>query len=130
MTQTLAQMDLTASQSHIMCYLAHCPQPPCSHDVEQALRMSHPTVSGLLIRMEKKGFVRLAPDPQDRRCKRIYLLQKGEDCRRQLGLAIDGIERRIVRGFTLEEQQQFAELLERAIHNMGHDPANQKEEHT
>ena len=69
MTNALAQMDLTAAQGHIMGYLAHQKQPPCPKDIEEAFHLSHPTVSGLLSRMEKKGFIELRPDPNDRRCK-------------------------------------------------------------
>ena len=61
-TSALAQMDLTASQGHIMGYLAHRDQPPCSRDIEEAFRMSHPTVSGLLSRLEKKGFIEFRSD--------------------------------------------------------------------
>ena len=34
-------------------------------------------MSGILSRLEKKGFIELRPDPADKRCKRIYVLDKG-----------------------------------------------------
>ena len=77
MTNALAQMELTAAQGHIMGFLAHREQPPCSRDIEEAFELSHPTVSGLLSRLEKKGFIEFRADPEDRRCKRIYMLEKG-----------------------------------------------------
>ena len=57
MTNALATMDLTAAQGHIMAYLDHQKAPPCPKDIEEAFHLSHPTVSGLLARMEKKGFI-------------------------------------------------------------------------
>ena len=80
MTGALARMDLTAAQGHIMGYLAHSPNPPCSRDIEEAFQLSHPTVSGLLSRLEKKGFIEFRPDEKDRRCKRIHMLPKGQAC--------------------------------------------------
>ena len=77
LNDALAQMDLTASQGRIMGYLAHQPQPPCARDIEDHFHLSHPSVSGTLSRMEKKGFIALRPDDRDRRCKRIYILPKG-----------------------------------------------------
>ena len=130
MTGALARMDLTAAQGHIMGYLAHSPNPPCSRDIEEAFQLSHPTVSGLLSRLEKKGFIEFRPDEKDRRCKRIHMLPKGQACIELMHRTIRENEERIVQGFSDEEKAQFASLLERAISNMGGSPCqrNQKEE--
>ncbi|MBQ8238346.1 MAG: MarR family transcriptional regulator [Oscillospiraceae bacterium] len=119
MSATLASMDLTASQGHILAFIAHSPQPPCPRDMEEAFQLSHPTVSGLLRRLEKKGFIRCAPDPADRRCKRVFLDAKGKECLARMDATIAGNERRMVENFTEEEKRQFADLLDRAIINMG-----------
>ena len=119
MTEALAQMDLTSSQGRIVGYLARQSQPPCCRDIEDAFHLSHPTVSGILSRLEKKGFLAFQPDPSDHRCKRIILLPKGLQCHQQIVLTIDRIEHQIVQDFTPEEQEQFFNLLDRAIRNMG-----------
>ena len=119
MSATLAEMDLTASQGHILAYIAHSPQPPCPHDMEEALQLSHPTVSGLLSRLEKKGFIRITPDPDDRRCKRVCLDEKGRECRARMDKTITDNEHRMVENFTEEEKRQFVNFLDRAIINMG-----------
>ena len=81
--------------------------------------LSHPTVSGLLSRLEKKEFIELRPDPNDKRCKRIYILPKGEACNQTMRAVIRGIEQQLVQDFTQEEQEVFTRLLDRAITNMG-----------
>ena len=121
-TGALAQMDLTASQGHIMGFLTRRKEPPCSRDIEEAFHLSHPTVSGLLGRLEKKGFLEFRPDEADRRCKRIYILPKGRDCNETMHRTIKAYEEKIVAGFSEEEKEQFAALLQRAITNMGHLP--------
>lgn len=130
MTAALEKMDLTAAQGHIMGYLAHQKQPPCSRDIEAEFQLSHPTVSGLLSRLEQKDFIELREDPEDRRRKRIYVLPKGRECHALMHCAIQENEQRIVEGFTPEEREQFAALLQRAITNMGGNPCrrNHKEE--
>ena len=132
MTNALAQMELTAAQGHIMGYLVHRKQPPCPKDIEEAFHLSHPTVSGLLSRMEKKDFIELRPDPSDRRCKRIYILPKGYQCAETMHKTIQDNEERLVQGFTEEEKVLFAQLLTRAIDNMGGHPCKMphKEETT
>ncbi len=117
-TAALAEMDLTAAQGHILGYLRCSQQPPCPKDIETAFQLSHPTVSGLLSRLEKKGFVDLRTDEYDRRCKRIYLLPKGEQCNERIHNLIENFEARIVQDFSPEEKQQLTALLKRAIHNV------------
>lgn len=121
-TGALAQMELTSSQGRIMGYLATCKSPPCAKDIEEEFHLSHPTVSGLLSRLEKKDFIEFRPDGRDKRCKRIYMLPKGADCNERMLRAILENEQRIVDGFTEAEKQQFADYLSRAVKNMGSDP--------
>ncbi len=132
MTEALAQMELTAAQGRIMGYIAHHAQPPCPRDIEEEFRLSHPTVSGLLARLEKKGFLALRPDENDRRCKRIFMLEKGRECIEMMHRTIDENEARMVQGFSEEEKELFRSFLKRSIKNMDIHPCqrNHKEELT
>ena len=125
-SNALAQMDLTSAQGHIMGYLSHRKEPPCSKDIEEAFQLSHPTVSGLLSRLEKKGFIEFRPDPDDRRCKRIYILPKGHACHETIHQIISENESRVVTGFSEEEKELFTQFLMRAIANMGPGPCDRK----
>lgn len=118
-TNALTEMELTAAQGHILGYLAHRADPPCPRDVEEVFHLSHPTVSGLLNRLEKKEFIAIRPDAHDKRCKRIFLLPKGEACSQKMHQTILSIENRLVQDFTPEEQAIFSQLLNRAIQNVG-----------
>ena len=126
MDNAMKKMDLTSSQGHIMAYLAHAKTPPCPRDLEAEFHMTHPTVSGLLSRLEQKGFIELRTDPEDRRVKRIYVLEKGIQCHEVMHQTIQNNEQRMVQGFTPEEQELFLSFLQRAIRNMGGDPTPRK----
>ena len=125
-TAELEKMELTAAQGHIMGYLAHVPEPPWPRDIENEFQLSHPTVSGLLSRLEQKGFIALRTDENDRRSKRIYILPKGAECHDRMHRVIESNESRMVEGFTEEEKAQFAQFLLRAIQNMGGNPFQSK----
>lgn len=131
MTNSLASMDLTAAQGHIMGFLSHRSEPACARDIEEAFRLSHPTVSGLLSRLEKKGFIEFRPDETDRRCKRIRVLPKGMELNETMHRNILSTEQHLVEGFSPEEKEQFRSFLCRAITNLGGDPCKpiHKEEH-
>ena len=109
-----------------MAYLAHAKEAPCPRDLEAEFQLTHPTVSGLLSRLEQKGFIELRTDPEDRRCKRIYILPKGMECHERMHKTILETEEHLVRDFTPQEREQFAQLLKRAIDNMGHTPCHTK----
>ena len=126
MTAALAQMELTAAQSHVLGYIIHRGDPPCARDIEEAFQLSHPTVSGILSRLEQKDFIELRPDQQDRRCKRIYIRPKGLQLHEMMHQTIRSIEAQIVQDFTEEEKALFASLLQRAIDNMGGSPCKRK----
>ncbi len=129
---SLEEMELTCSQGHVIGYIMHQKTMPCPRDVEEVFGLSHPTVSGLLSRLEKKGFLELIPDEQDRRCKRIRALPKGKECMERLHAGIRATEENLVRDFTPEEREAFTQLLDRAIRNLGGDVPNEmkKEEDT
>ena len=124
MTASLEKMELTAAQGHIMGYLSRQSEPPCPRDVEEAFHLSHPTVSGILSRLEQKGFISLQPDPNDRRCKRIFVRPKGQECHQTMHQTIADTENQLVQDFTPEEKALFSEFLQRAIANMGGSPCH------
>ena len=131
MTEALNNMGLTASQGRLMAFLAHRgEQPTYAKDVEAEFHLSHPTVSGLLSRLEQKDFLELKTDPNDRRSKRIVISEKGMACHERMHAAIRENESRIVQGFSEEEKAQFAQFLQRAIDNVLPGHGCQKKEET
>ena len=60
----------------------------------------------------------MRPDQQDRRCKRIYVLQKGLQLNETMHQIIRATEEKMVQDFTEAEKEEFESLLKRAIHNL------------
>lgn len=114
----LLELDLTTAQGYVIGYLTHAPEPPCARDLELCFGLSHATVSGILSRMESKGFIALRPDPQDRRIKRIFLLEKGSACSREIADHVLETERMLSIGFSPQELAAFRSFLNRAIQNL------------
>ncbi len=127
MSDGLSKLELTASQACAMGYISHQKAPPVARDLEQALHLSHASTAGILQRLERKDFIAFQTDPNDQRCKRIHVQPKGRACSTHMHSAMDAIEQQLVQGFSPEEKELFARLLERAIRNMGGIPPIHKE---
>ncbi len=128
MDLALSDMDLTFAQGHIMGFLARCNTPPCAKDIEDRFQLSHPTVSGLLARLEKKEFIAQRPDPQDRRRKLIYILPKGQHCNETMYAVILHGDKKLLEGFSQEEADRFRQYLLRALRNVAPDFQPETEE--
>lgn len=121
--QTLRDLDLTGSQSFVLGYLVqNQDRILCPRDLEEVFALSHPTVSGILFRLEGKGFLRFQDDERDRRCKRIVVRPKAVTSHQQVQRTIASVEEQMVRGFTPDQRDLFSQLLTRAIENLGGAP--------
>lgn len=120
MNRKLQELDLTSAQGHVIGFLRHAKEPPCARDLEMTFGLSHATVSGILSRMEAKGFIEVRPDPRDRRVKRICLLDKGTACSQSIARHIEECERIIMEDFTGEEMEQFRSYLTRVVQKLEH----------
>lgn len=118
MNRKLQELELTNAQGHAICFLTHAESPPCARDIENTFGLSHATVSGILSRMESKGFIEVRPDPADRRVKRLGLLDRGTACFVSIARRVEETEDIITEGFTDEELMQFRVYLSRAISNL------------
>ena len=117
--QQFQEMELTAMQSYVLRYLHdRAGEVVYPKDIEQRFHLTHPTVSGLLARLEAKGFIVCTPDPDDRRCHRIALTDKGQLCQQDIQAHIDAMEQAMTSGMTDAEQAQLHDLLARLTDNL------------
>lgn len=114
-----AERELTCTQGMILGYLAHHNDAPVyPRDLERYFDLSHPTVSGLLQRMEAKGFIVRTPSERDRRCKCISMTSKALESRSAVRTRMEAMDAQLVQGFTAEEKRLFWALLCRAEKNV------------
>ena len=116
MDQQFLALDLTSTQSFILHHLVlHEGEQIYPKDIEKRFHLTHPTVSGVLQRLEAKDFVVLEPDRDDRRCKRIRLTERARQCDAAVGQAFETLERVMCSGMSDEEQQTLLRLLDLAV---------------
>lgn len=111
---------LTGVQTWVVSYVVlHPEQAIYAKTLEQVLHLKHPTICGILQRLEAKGFITFAIDASDRRCRRIIPTDLARQAHRQAAQSLDAVERQLLAGFSPEEAAQFYNYLARAAANIG-----------
>jgi DNA-binding MarR family transcriptional regulator len=77
------------------------------------MQVSPATVTNMLKRMEKAGFVERRPDAEDQRVSRVYLTDAGHAIRGRVDQHWQGVEARVFGTFSELEQETLRELLTR-----------------
>ncbi len=76
------------------------------------------TLTGLLDRLERDGWVTRKEDPQDRRAKRVYLTPKVEPVMANIRKLAREVRQHATQGLNKAEQQQLLDLLVRVRSNL------------
>ena len=99
----LAQHDLTLTQSRVLGYLARNGGTATQKEIEGFLQVSHPTVAGVIGRMEQKGFVSCRPDPADKRSKIVCQTERAAAIAQDMHATIQATEQQMLRSLTPEQ---------------------------
>lgn len=114
----LKQIDLTQSQADVIILLAHeSGKVFRQRDIEIALNYSNPTVTGLLNRLEQKGFIVRRVDPEDSRARIISLTNKALEIIEEIYQSIRRTEQMLLDGFSEEEIEILQPLMSRIAKN-------------
>ena len=122
----LKSSGMTFSQMRILYYLLkHGEAPPSQKDIEDFLQVSHPTVVGLIKRLEAKGLVHSGFDSTDRRVKSVYLTAEGWGFISAVREHNAQMEQRITAGMDAQEVECLRLLLRRVLENILNDNGGQ-----
>ncbi|MCL6430220.1 MAG: MarR family transcriptional regulator [Anaerolineae bacterium] len=87
-------------------------------ELAERLRVTPATITRMLQRMEKAGFVERRPDPEDQRISRVYLTEAGRGVQSALHEVVRTMEAETLAGFSQEERALLRRLLERIRDNL------------
>ena len=116
----LRTLGITASQCAVLDYLlVSRKEEVTQRDIEKALSLSNPTVTGLLKRLDEKGFILSVPSNKDKRCKNVYLTEKAYDIRRRMDMDRKKIDKMLTLGMNKKEVAALEKMLSRVLYNIG-----------
>lgn len=115
----LKRLNLTMSQGLVLEYLNNTDEEELTQKaIEQHFNLQHPTVSGILKRLERNGFITTSVSRTDRRVKNIYLTEKAREIELIARQDKKQMEETLVKGLTREEIDTLRTLLKKVLKNV------------
>lgn len=119
LNERLKKIGVTSSQCAVLDYLFHTSKEEVSQrDVEKNLNLKNPTVTGILKRLDEKGYVLCVPNANDKRKKTIYLTEKAYDIQRRMEADRRKLDRELTRGLTKREIEAIRKNLDKLLNNI------------
>jgi DNA-binding MarR family transcriptional regulator len=87
-------------------------------ELAHLLHVKPPTITHMIQRMERAGFVQRRPDPTDERVSRVYLTDAGRAIQDEIQRVFRELEAEVFAGFAPEEQVLLRGLLLRVRENL------------
>ena len=110
--------DLTWSQVHVLHHLSKHDGTMTQKELEKELGIAHPTMVGLIKRLESKGFIEAGTSETDHRMKIITATDKAHAHKQSMQENMKEKERIMTRGVTPEEEQVLRQCLQTVYQNL------------
>ena len=79
--------------------------------ISQGLMLENPTVTGLIDRLEKLGYVKRSDHPNDRRIYLVHMTKKGNKVANKALPIVKKLNQEIKKGYSKEEVENFKKVL-------------------
>ena len=113
----MSAFNLTSIQGDVLMYIlnSYKTREINQLDIQSVFKLTNPTVSGIIDRLEEKEFIKRVRSEKDARYRRLLPLPKGEALYEDLRRSAADAEARFVRDMTPEEAREFKRLLKVAL---------------
>lgn len=111
--------ELTGNNMFIIGYLAnHGEQDVFQKDLEEIFSVRRSTMSAMILRMEKKGFLTRESVKHDARLKKLVLTEKGRKIHEMIESKITDTEEKLSAVLSEDEKKMLFLLLEKLRQNL------------
>lgn len=113
-------LNLTMQQMNILFFLKlrEGKEETSQKDIQDHMRLSHPTVVNILRLLKEKGFITTSIREQDRRIKIVSLTGKEEGFISEMMNHREQMEKLLLKGLTKKEQADLRRYLTQMYHNI------------
>ena len=113
----LAPFEITFRQFQVVGWLVLA-GPLTPAELARRLMVERPTLTGLLDRMEREGWVRRKNCDVDGRKRRVELQPDASSVWSQIVGCLQRVRLKAVQGLTRDEQETLTTLLQKVLHNL------------
>lgn len=121
MNKILSKYDLTSSQAPILDYIYRAELDGIEiqqKDIEEYFYLKNPTVTGILDRLEKKGFIIRKISDRDRRMRIVILTNSAKKINNEAIECINIFMKKAYKGVTKEEKDNFINMVNKVSYNL------------
>jgi DNA-binding MarR family transcriptional regulator len=123
--QLLEKIGLYRGQPPVLHYLWE-KEGRTQTELAEKMKITPATMTKMLQRMEKAGFIQRRPDDTDQRVSRVYLTEAGRAIQCEVEGVWNSMDAEAFEGFTLEEKALLRQFLlqvrENLLHATGEEP--------
>lgn len=114
----LKRYNLTFTQSRVFAFLQEKGGQATQKEIELFLDVAHPTVVGIVSRMEQNGYVTTYFDSKDKRNKNVKLTKQAEEIGFDLEKGMLENEKNLLAPLTIEDVEHLKKSLELIYRNL------------
>ncbi len=120
--------NLTMQQMKILHFLKQREgkEESSQKDIQDYMRISHPTTVNILRLMREKGFIQVSTSPKDKRMRMVTLTGQEDSFVKKVIQSRERLERQLVKGLSEKEQEDLRRYLRQMYENITE--ANEKKE--
>ena len=109
----MSAFNLTSIQGDVLMYIlnSYKTREINQLDIQSVFKLTNPTVSGIIDRLEEKEFIKRVRSEKEARYRRLVPLPKGEALAEYLWRSAREAEEHFVKNMTPEEAAEFQRLL-------------------
>lgn len=108
---SLKASNLTLAQARVLEYILNKGGKVTQKSIEDYLDVSHPTVVGIVTRMEKSGYLTCYVDREDRRNKIVEITEQATLISQKMQEEREAQEQKLLRGLTEREVGNLYRML-------------------
>ncbi|NIB38799.1 MarR family transcriptional regulator [Pseudomaricurvus alkylphenolicus] len=115
----LKPLGITRSQWWVLVNIARYAEDGIAQtELARLMSVGKVSLGGLIDRMEASGWLERLPDPEDRRAKKVVMTKAGEKLLGEMQGIASGINKRIMKGITKEQNKLLDGILKTMKHNL------------
>ena len=116
--KSMRKNKLTLSQVRVLGFVADSSGKTTQKEIENHLEVSHPTVVGIISRMEKTGYLTSYIDPEDKRNKVVMLTDMATAISNQMRSDMMDREGQLLKGLSEQEISELRRMLNIIYNNL------------